>query len=94
MLELVNLNYQIFRYLLFTVLHTLENCLWWHSFLFTRTQAEGDNKPKQTRTRRLSTQSNDGTDSKGTQPKSGKYYLKIKSKYSKLKKNCQKKNYP
>lgn len=34
------------------------------------TQAEGDNKPKQTRTRRLSTQSNDGTDSKGTQPKS------------------------
>lgn len=28
LLELVNLNYQIFRYLLFTVLHTLENCLW------------------------------------------------------------------
>lgn len=66
---------------LFTVLHTLGNLsLWWHKFLFTRTQTEGDNKPKQTRTRRLSTQSNDGTDSKGTQPKSGKYYLKVKSK--------------
>lgn len=48
-------------------------------FSSTRTQAEGDNKPKQTRTRRLSTQSNEGTDSKGTQPKSGKYYTTVKT---------------